>query len=138
MTTYMSAEENNQIIKTMMLQNTCNHISGDDTNDNGFRLMIKEDDECECNVVRSFQAGDGLSIRVDQNNSLIIHKSDQPISSIISGGGVITLSHFRNNFLAVNFRLDGSISFRPSAVQKQSLCQCAHEHKYASMVMVIL
>ena len=118
MTTYMSAEENNQMIKTMMLQNTCNHISGDDTNDNRFRLMIKEDDECECNVVRSLKTGDGLSTRVDQSNSLIIHKSDQPISSIISGGGVITLSHFRNNFLAVNFRFDGSISFRPIGSSK--------------------
>ena len=29
----MSAEENNQMIKTMMLQNTCIYTSGDDTND---------------------------------------------------------------------------------------------------------
>ena len=36
-----------------MLQNNCNHVSGDDSNDNGFRLMIKEGDECECNVVRN-------------------------------------------------------------------------------------
>jgi hypothetical protein len=58
----MSAEENNQMVKTMMLNNNCNHISGDDTNDNGYRLIIKEDDECECNVVRNLRTDDNIGI----------------------------------------------------------------------------
>ena len=42
MSSYMSAEENNIIVKTMMLQQSCNHVTGDDTNEKGFKLILDD------------------------------------------------------------------------------------------------
>ena len=74
MTSYMNTELNNQIVKSMMLNNNCNHVSGDDTNGNGYRLIVKEDDECECNVVRNLRSDNNIGIRINsRTNSLFLY-----------------------------------------------------------------
>jgi len=40
MPSYMETINNNEMVKTMMLNQSCDHVSGDDTNQNGYRLMI--------------------------------------------------------------------------------------------------
>ena len=76
---YLEAENNNAVVKAMMLNQSCNHASGDDTAENGYRLMIKEDDECGCNVVRSMRSDLGIGIHLDnQNNSLILYNTNMP------------------------------------------------------------
>jgi hypothetical protein len=96
----------------MMLNNSCNHISGDDTNDNGYRLIIKEDDECECNVVRNLTSDDNIGIGVNsQTNSLYIYDRKDANRLLITGGvlnivsGLLT---FFFNFSGVRFRPIGS------------------------------
>ena len=75
---YLEAQNNNEMVKTMMLNQSCDHVSGDDTNQNGYRLMIREDDECGCNVVRSITPGIGVGVSVDdQRNSLVIYNATE-------------------------------------------------------------
>ena len=115
MTTYMSAEENNQMVKTMMLQNNCNHVSGDDSNDYGFRLMIKEDDECECNVVRNLRTDENIGIHVNnKTNSLFLYDRKEAMKTLISGGGIATVTTLGgNSVISIRFRFNCIISFRP-------------------------
>ena len=49
----LEAEHNNSLVKAMMVASPCNDVQGDDTNRNGFRLIVDNDDECNCKTVRS-------------------------------------------------------------------------------------
>ena len=39
----------------MMLQRSCNHVKGNDTNETGSKLLVDDldDTECDCQLVRS-------------------------------------------------------------------------------------
>ena len=52
-----------------MLSSSCNHVQGDDTNNNGFQLMIPDPDdiECGCNLVRSIIPGNNININVSDD-----------------------------------------------------------------------
>ena len=49
-----------------MLSSNCNHVQGDDTNNNGFQLMIPDPDdiECSCNCFKSNIHGNNLNVQV--------------------------------------------------------------------------
>jgi hypothetical protein len=73
----------------MMVANPCNDVQGDDTNRNGFRLIVDNDDECNCKTVRSLGAGRNTRVRVD-NNILSIDITEDIQAP--SGGGLITVN----------------------------------------------
>ena len=91
MPSYMSAEERNAMMKTMLLQQTCNNVAGDDTNSKGFRLIVDDpnDDECKCQLVRSLGAGRNTRVRVADNVLKIDVIGDAPVPT---GGGLITVN----------------------------------------------
>ena len=90
MSSYMSAEENNIIVKTMMLQQSCNHVTGDDTNERGFKLIVDDPDdkECDCQLVRSIGGGRNTRVRLN-NNMLMVDVLNIPT---LSGGGLVTIN----------------------------------------------
>jgi len=113
---YLEAQNNNEMVKTMMLNQSCDHVSGDDTNQNGYRLMVPEDDECGCHVVRSLRSDLGVGIHVD-NNSLILYNTKEYARSVISGGDIVSITT-RVNILSCWFRFSGTIRFRPLGVSE--------------------
>ena len=90
MSSYMSAEENHIIVKTMMLQQSCNHVTGDDTNEKGFKLIVDDSDdkECDCQLVRSIGGGRNTRVRLN-NNMLMVDVLNIPT---LSGGGLVTIN----------------------------------------------
>ena len=67
----------------MMLNNNCNHVSGDDTNESGYKLMVKEDEECDCNVVRNLRTDDNIGIKIYNNtNSIVTYDRKEILKSI--------------------------------------------------------
>ena len=114
MPSYMEAQSNNEILKTMMLNQSCDHVSGDDTNQNGYRLMIPEDDECGCHVVRSITPGIGVGVSVDdQRNSLVIYnaKENERLPRL-SGGDFVILRGWGGNSRIIQMRFTGIINLR--------------------------
>ena len=45
----LESENANAMIKTMMLNSSCNRIKGDDTNTNGFKLIVDDPADQDCN-----------------------------------------------------------------------------------------
>ena len=92
----MSAEESNAMMKTMMLQQSCNNVTADDTSSKGFRLIVDDpnDDECNCQLVRSLGAGRSTRVRVN-NNMLMVDVLNIPT---MSGGGLVTINFFYHIF----------------------------------------
>ena len=117
----------------MMLNQSCDHVSGDDTNQNGYRLMIREDDECGCNVVRSITPGIGVGVSVDdQRNSLVIYnaKEDERLPRI-SGGEFVILRGWGGDSQIIQMIFTGIINLRDfgsanttqiSMINQQSVC----------------
>ena len=91
MPSYMETINNNEMVKTMMLNQSCDHVSGDDTNQNGYRLMIPEGHECGCHVVRSLRSDLGVGIHVG-NNSLILYNTKEYARSVITGGDIVSIT----------------------------------------------
>ena len=91
MPSYMPAEESNAMMKTMMLQQICINVAGDDTNSKGFRLIVDDpnDDECDCQLVRSLGVGRNTRVRVTENVLKIDVVGDTPVPT---GGGLITVN----------------------------------------------
>ena len=54
---YLESENANALMKAMMLSSSCHDIRGDDTEKNGFKLIVNEDEECNCQVVRALAPG---------------------------------------------------------------------------------
>ena len=67
---YLETESANAMMKAMMLNSSCNHIKGDDTNTNGFKLIVDDpaDQDCKCQIVRSIGAGRNTRLRIANNN----------------------------------------------------------------------
>jgi hypothetical protein len=84
----MSAEENNIIVKTMMLQQNCNHVTGDDTNEKGFKLIVDDPDdkECDCQLVRSIGGGINTRCKILDNTLRVDAAGNTPLR----GGGRVT------------------------------------------------
>ena len=87
---YLFSEKFNEIEKAATSGN-CNHISGDDTDANGYRLVVVEDAECDCYNVRAIAPGDNMNISVS-NNILTLNSAAvvQKVRGSITGGGQIT------------------------------------------------
>ena len=81
MSLYVSAEESNAMMKTMMLQQSCNNVTGDDTDPTGFRLIVDDpkDDECNCQLVRSLGAGRNIRVSVNNNMLMVDVVGDTPV-----------------------------------------------------------
>ena len=45
---YLESENANAMMKAMMLSSSCHDIRGDDTESNGFKLIVNQDEECNC------------------------------------------------------------------------------------------
>ena len=51
----LEADHNKSLVTAMTVGGPCNDVQGDDTNRNGFRLIVDNDDEYNCETVRSFR-----------------------------------------------------------------------------------
>ena len=87
---YLETENANAMMKAMMVNSSCNTVKGDDTASNGFKLIVNEDDECDCQVVRALAPGRNTRIRVDSNNVLRVDALSEP--ALPTGGGIITVN----------------------------------------------
>ena len=90
----MSAGESHAMMKTVMLQQTCNNVAGGGTNANWFRLIVDDpnDEECDCQLVRSLGTGRNTRVtrvRVSDNVLNIDAVGDTPVPT---GGGLITVN----------------------------------------------
>ena len=86
------------MMKAMMVNSSCNTVNGDDTASNGFELIVNEDDECDCQVVRALAPGRNNKITVE-NNILRVDVLRSPVPPIPpSGGGLITVTLRLSNF----------------------------------------
>ena len=96
MSSYMYAEENTEIVRTLRLQQSCNHATGDDTNEKGFKLMVDDPDDkdCACQVVRSVRPTSSINIEVNgSTTSLAFSVSNKLINHTnlnLYGGGLIS------------------------------------------------
>ena len=96
MSSYMFVEENNVIVETMMLRQSCNHVTGDDTNEKGFKLIVDDPDDkdCDCQVVRSLRPTSSINIEVNGSaTSLAFSVSNKLINHTnlnLYGGGLIS------------------------------------------------
>ena len=78
----MSAEESSAMMKTMMLQQSRNNLTGDDTDSKGFRLFVDDPNDEECvQLVRSLGAGRSTRVRVNINTLMVLN------IPTMSGGG---------------------------------------------------
>ena len=74
-----------------MLQQSCNHVTGDDTNEKGFKLIVDDPDdkECDCQLVRSIGGGRNTRVRLNNNILVVDVLRDTPTPT---GGGLITVN----------------------------------------------
>ena len=84
------SEHANAMIRAMMVNSSCNTVKGDDTASTGFKLIVNEDEECNCQVVRALELGRNTRIRVDSNNTLRVDALSEP--ALPTGGGIITVN----------------------------------------------
>ena len=75
---YLVSENANAMMKAMMVKSSCHTVKGDDTASNGFKLIVDEDEECNCQVVRALAPGTNTRIRVDSNNVLRVDALSEP------------------------------------------------------------
>ena len=50
---YLDSENANAMMKAMTLSSSCHDIRGDDTEDAGVKLIVEEDEGCNCQIVRA-------------------------------------------------------------------------------------
>ena len=80
----------------MMIQQSCNHVTGDDTNEKGFKLIVDDPDDkdCDCQVVRSVRPTSSMNIEVNgSTTSLVFSVSNKFINHTnlnLYGGGLIS------------------------------------------------
>ena len=77
-------------MKAMMVNSYCNTVKGDDTASNGFIVIVNEDEECSCQLVRALAHGRNTRIRVDSKNVLRVDALSGP--GLPTGGCIITVN----------------------------------------------
>ena len=112
----VASERMIELTKAMQSSN-CTHINGSDTDVDGFKLMIPDPDdtECDCTLVRSIKGGLGININVSPDKKNLIIESDNA-SSIISGGGTVTVD-FRSSRQLAMIRTSDPITFTTASNQ---------------------
>ena len=68
----------------------CHDIRGDDTEDNGFKLIVEEDEGCNCQIVRALGSGRNTRVSVNRDNVLRVDTLTEP--ALPTGGGIITVN----------------------------------------------
>ena len=87
---HLETENANAMMKAMMVNLSCNTVKGDDTASSCFKLIVNEDEECDCQLVRALAPGRNTRIRVDSNIVLRVDALSEP--ALPTGGGIITVN----------------------------------------------
>ena len=120
---YLESENANAMMKAMMVNSSCNTVKGDDTASNGFKLIVNEDDECDCQVVRALAPGRNSKITVE-NNILRVDVLRSPAPPIPpSGGGLITVTLRLSNFNGVFSRTIFITNTSPIIITQEDLTE---------------
>ena len=120
---YLESENANAMMKAMMLNSSCHDIRGDDTESNGFKLIVNEDEECNCQVVRALAPGRNSRITVE-NNILRVDVLRSPVPPIPpSGGGLITVTLRLSNFDGVFSRTIFITNTSPIIITQEDLTE---------------
>ena len=120
---YLESENANVMMKATMLSSSCHDIRGDDTETNGFKLIVNEDEECNCQVVRALAPGRNSKITVE-NNILRVDVLRSPVPPIPpSGGGLITVTLRLSNFEGVFSRTIFITNTSPIIITQEDLTE---------------
>ena len=68
----------NAMMKAMMLSSSWHDVRGDDTESNGFKLIVEEDEECTCQIVRALGSGRNTRVSVNRNRVLKVDTLTSP------------------------------------------------------------
>ena len=117
----LESENANAMLKARMLSSSCHDVRGDDTESNGVKIIVNEDEECNCQVVRALAPGRNSKITVD-NNILRVDVLSSPVPPIPpSGGGLTTVTLRLSNFDGVFSRTIFITNTSPIIITQEDL-----------------